>query len=33
MMGYEIIILYDVKISKFNYDALNTMKRLYFKKK
>jgi hypothetical protein len=32
MMVYEIIILYDVKISKFDYDALNTMKRLFFKK-
>lgn len=32
MMVYEIIILYDVKISKFDYDALHTMKRFFFKK-
>ncbi len=33
MMVYQIIILYDVKFSNFDYDALNTMKRLFFKKK
>jgi hypothetical protein len=33
MMVYEIIILYGVNFSKLDYDALNAMKRLFFKMK